>query len=95
MKDKEKGAGAAEIVIGPPELPSGREMYDGYYSAALTGVLAFYGTNRTKLAVLDDMAHRMALQSMATEKMRREQAERQTADDTLLVSEEVSFEPEG
>lgn len=49
--------------------------YDRYYCSALSGALAFYGVNRTKLAVLDDMAHRMAMQSLASEGMRRREAE--------------------
>jgi hypothetical protein len=73
----EEMAGDSEgFALGPAEEPCGRAMYDQYYCAALGGVVGFYGVNRTKPAVLDDMAHRLALQSMATEKMRRADAAR-------------------
>lgn len=73
------------VYIGPAEEPCSREMYDRYYCSALSGALAFYGVNRTKLAVLDDMAHRMAMQSLASEGMRRREAAGMMAGEDLTT----------
>lgn len=48
-----------------------QRQYDLYYCAAITGVLAHYGMGNSGAQRLDEIAHRMACQSMMTEDVRR------------------------